>query len=325
MLINIKVKRGDYIECTHTVYAVAVNQEGEIIFSSGDPNYYTCFRSAFKPFQAATAIRLGAVKAAGFSKKHIALMCASHRGEPVHIETAKEMMDNLNLDIDDFECGAHYPSDQSSRQELLQKNIPASNLHNNCSGKHAGMLALSKHLVGSVSGYVQKKHPVQKKIFSLLKEYAGLSKVSTGIDGCSAPTPFLNLIEIANLYQILGSHKYKELSIAYDSMVEFPFLVSGTGGFDTDFIKVMNGKAVTKIGGEAIRGVSVRIPGGGSIGIALKVLDGNFRALSPATMKLLDHLGFLSDSEKLSLKNHIDIPLKNHNNIITGFISATIS
>ena len=136
---------------------------------------------------------------------------------------------------------------------------------------------------------------------------------------------FLNLIEIANLYQILGSHKYKELSIAYDSMVEFPFLVSGTGGFDTDFIKVMNGKAVTKIGGEAIRGVSVRIPGGGSIGIALKVLDGNFRALSPATMKLLDHLGFLSDSEKLSLKNHIDIPLKNHNNIITGFISATIS
>ena len=92
---------------------------------------------------------------------------------------------------------------------------------------------------------------------------------------------------------------FEELNIAYDSMVQFPFLISGTGGFDTDFIKAFNGKAVTKIGGEAIRGVSVRVPNKGCVGVALKVLDGNFRALSPASIKVLDHLGFLSESEIL--------------------------
>ncbi len=324
MLINCKVKRGEYIESIHTVYAVAVDNKGEIIFSSGDPDYYTCFRSAFKPFQAAAAIKLGATKAAGFSKKHIALMCASHRGEPMHVETAKEMMDYLGLNIDEFECGAHYPSDQSSRRELVQKKMSAHAIHNNCSGKHAGMLALAMHLVGSTSGYIKKNHPVQKNIFSLLKEYTDRNKISTSIDGCSAPTPFLTLKEMANLYQIFGSSRFKELNIAYDSMVEFPFLISGTGGFDTDFIKALNGKAVTKIGGEAIRGVSVRVPDRGCIGIALKVLDGNFRALSPATMKVLDYLGLLSNSEKLSLKNYSEISLKNHNNFTIGRINATI-
>ena len=324
MSINCKVTRGKYIESIHTVYAVAVDHRGEIIFSSGDPDYYTCFRSAFKPFQAAAAIKLGATKEAGFSKKHIALMCASHRGEPVHVETAKEMIACLGLNINDLECGTHYPSDQSSQKELFQKKMPAHALHNNCSGKHVGMLALAKHLVGNTAGYIKKNHPVQKNIFSLLKDYTKLDKISTSIDGCSAPTPFLTLTEIASLYQIFGSTRFEELNIAYDSMVQFPFLISGTGGFDTDFIKALNGKAVTKIGGEAIRGVSVRVPNKGCVGVALKVLDGNFRALSPATIKVLDHLGLLSESEKLSLKNHSEISLKNHNNFIIGRINASI-
>tara|TARA_Y100001970_G_scaffold177804_1_gene216628 strand:- start:2879 stop:3856 length:978 start_codon:yes stop_codon:yes gene_type:complete len=324
VLINCRVKRGKHVESIHSVYAVAVDASGEIIFSSGDPNYYTCFRSAFKPFQAAAVIRSGAVARAGFSKKHIALMCASHRGEKKHVETAKEMINSLGLSIEAYECGVHYPSDQFSRREMVQKKRPALALHNNCSGKHAGMLALARHLGTTVDGYIKKDHPVQKNIFSLLKEYTGLDKISTSIDGCSAPTPFLTLTEMANLYQIFGSSRFQELNLAYDSMVRFPFLVSGTGGFDTDFIKALKGKAVTKIGGEAIRGVSVRSPDRGSVGIALKVLDGNFRALSPATMKVLEHLGFLSDSEKLSLKNHSQIPLKNHNDITIGLIDATI-
>ena len=324
MLINCKVTRGEYIESIHSVYAVAVDHKGEVIFSSGNPDYYTCFRSAFKPFQAAAAIRSGATKAAGFSKKHIALMCASHQGEPKHVETAKEMMDCLGLNIDDFECGVHYPSDQSSRRELVKKNMPALALHNNCSGKHAGMLALAMHLAGSAFGYIKKDHPVQENIFSLLKEYTGLNVISSSVDGCSAPAPFLTLTQMASLYQLLGSSNFEELNVAYDSMVKFPFLISGTGGFDTEFIKALKGRAVTKIGGEAIRGVSVRKSNGRCIGIALKVIDGNFRALPPATMKVLEHLGVLEESEKHSLKHYSSVSLKNHNNITVGYIDAII-
>ena len=324
MPIHCRVTRGDFIESNHVVFAVAVNENGEIFYSTGDPDYFTCVRSALKPFQAAAAIKAGAIEAADFSDNHIALMCASHKGEEEHIKTALQMLERLDLRVDDYECGAHYPSDKMTRWSMIKERKNAIALHNNCSGKHAGMLALAKHLNNGTKNYTKKNHPVQKTIFSLLHQYTGLDEIPTSIDGCSAPTPFMTLTNIARLFQKLGSNQYPELEKAYQAMVKYPFLVSGSETFDTLFIEAMEGRGITKIGGESIRGITIKKVNGGSIGIALKVLDGNFRALSPATMKLLEYLQLLKENEMSRLKKFGSKNLKNHNNINIGQIEAVL-
>ena len=324
MPILCRVTRGDFTESIHVVFAVAVDENGETFFSTGDPHYLTCVRSALKPFQAAAAIKAGAVDAAGFSEHHIALMCASHKGEKEHVETAQHMLEKLDLTINDYECGAHYPSDKRTRWRMIKEGKKALALHNNCSGKHVGMLALAKHLNQEIYNYTQKNHPVQEMISTLLQEYTGLETIPTSIDGCSAPTPFMTLTTIARLFQKLGTESYPELKRAYHAMVKHPFLVSGSDTFDTLFIEAMEGRGVTKIGGESIRGVSIKKADGGCIGLALKVLDGNFRALSPATMGLLEHLQLLDKKELSRLERFSTIGLKNHNQINIGRIEAMV-
>ena len=324
MPILCRVTRGDFTESIHVVFAVAVDENGEIFFSAGDPHYLTCIRSALKPFQAAAAIKGGAVDAAGFSDNHIALMCASHKGEKEHVNTARHMLEKLDLTINDYECGTHYPSDKMTRWGMIKDGQMALALHNNCSGKHTGMLALAKHLNQGIKNYTQKDHPVQETIFALLQEYTGLETIPTSIDGCSAPTPFITLSAIAGLFQKLGSGEHPELERAYQAMVKHPFLVSGSDTFDTLFIEALQGRGVTKIGGESIRGVSIKKADGGCVGLALKVLDGNFRALSPATMKLLEHLQLLNKKELSRLERFSAGILKNHNQIEIGRIEATL-
>ncbi|MAI86364.1 MAG: L-asparaginase, partial [Candidatus Marinimicrobia bacterium] len=152
MAISCRVTRGDLTESIHVAFAVAVDENGQIFFSSGDPNYLTCIRSSLKPFQAAASIKTGAVDSVNFSNEEIALMCASHQGEQVHTNTAISMLKKMDLNIEDYECGAHAPSDKKTRYSLVKASKFASSIHNNCSGKHAGMLALAKYLGKGIKG-----------------------------------------------------------------------------------------------------------------------------------------------------------------------------
>ena len=136
MAISCRVTRGDFTESIHVAFAVAVGNNGQILFSSGDPHYLTCIRSSLKPFQAAASIKAGAVDSVKFSEEEIALMCASHQGEQIHTDTAFSMLQKLDLTIEDYECGVHAPSDKKTRYDLVLANRSISPLHNNCSGKH---------------------------------------------------------------------------------------------------------------------------------------------------------------------------------------------
>ena len=120
MPIICKVTRGALTESFHVVFAVAVDETGQTVYSTGDPNYLTCIRSALKPFQAAAAVKTGAVDEANFSDKEIALMCASHTGEEIHVNTAQSMLGKIGLTLDDFECGIHPPSDTASHHKLIK-------------------------------------------------------------------------------------------------------------------------------------------------------------------------------------------------------------
>jgi L-asparaginase II len=175
-----------------------------------------------------------------------------------------------------------------------------------------------------IKRYIQKEHPVQKEIFNLVHELTGLKNIPTETDGCSAPTPFMTLETIARLFQKLGAGNHQELSRVFDAMCANPILVGGTNRFDSLFIEALAGRGLTKIGGESVRGISIKKPSGGSVGIALKVLDGNFRAMSIATMKLLEHLELLNPVELEKLDKFRMKILRNHNQLEIGRIETIV-
>jgi len=323
MAILCTVFRGSQVESIHVVYAVVVDENGEIIYSTGEPDYITCVRSSLKPFQAAASFKAGAVEAAGFDLKEQALMCASHNGEAAHVETAMSMMKKLGYGPEFYECGHHEPYDPDATIELHKSGKEATPFHNNCSGKHAGMLSLVRHLGVDPTGYIKIEHPVQQAIFKGLREYTGKDEFPLGIDGCTAPVPFLPLSDLARLYQKLASGNYPDLNGPFKAMTTYPYIMSGTKRFDADFNAALNGRGVTKIGGEAVRGIGIRQADGKAVGIALKVLDGNSRALPPATLAVLTKLNLLSEDETNKLSHYRSIKLTNHNKIHTGDIIAT--
>ena len=317
------VIRGKNIESRHEVYAVAIDEDCKIIFSTGNPNQTTCIRSSLKPFQASASILSGATEAARFNKKEIALMCASHNGEEIHVNTAKGMAKKLKLDASDYECGYHAPYDAEAREKARLFGLTP--FHNNCSGKHSGMLALAKQLGAETENYISYNHPVQKAIFKQLKKLTGNNKFSYGIDGCSAPSPFLSLIEIAQLFQTLVQDKFPELTVAYKAMVAHPYLVAGQNRFDTDFIVAMKGRGITKVGGEAVRGMVIKTDKYGVVGIAQKVMDGGQRANETAIMTILNHIGLLRPEEKNLLIKYEKKKLFNHRKTHIGYIEGALS
>ena len=324
MPILCRVTRGELTESIHVAFAVAVDETRQPFYSTGDPQYLTCIRSSLKPFQAAASVKAGAVDAAEFNDEELALMCASHKGEKIHVKTAQSMLTKLGLTVDDYECGSHFPSDTLTRHRMIKEDKEAQPLHNNCSGKHAGMLALAKHLGQGTANYIKKDHPVQRTILEYVQDVSGLEMIPTEIDGCSAPTPFMTLETIAGLFQTLAAGNEPELKRVFKAMCSCPDLVGGSNHFDTNFIKALTGRGVTKVGGESVRGIALKTQDKGPVGIAIKILDGNFRALPVATMKLLEHLELLTEEELQNLDKFRTKILKNHNQIEIGRIEAHV-
>ena len=324
MPILCRVTRGELTESIHVAFAVAVDETRQPFYSTGDPQYLTCIRSSLKPFQAAASVKAGAVDAAEFNDDELALMCASHKGEKMHVKTAQSMLTKLGLTVDDYECGSHFPSDTLTRHRMIKEDKEAQPLHNNCSGKHAGMLALAKHLGQGTANYIKKDHPVQRTILKYVQDVSGLETIPTEIDGCSAPTPFMTLETIAGMFQTLAAGNEPELKRVFKAMCSCPDLVGGSNHFDTNFIKALTGRGVTKVGGESVRGIALKTQDKGSVGIAIKILDGNFRALPVATMKLLEHLELLTEKELQNLDKFRTKILKNHNQIEIGRIEAHV-
>ena len=187
------------------------------------------------------------------------------------------------------------------------------------------MLALAKQLGAKTKNYISYNHPVQKAIFKQLKRLSGKDKLPHGIDGCSAPSPFLSLTEIAKLFQMLGSEKFPELEIAYEAMATHPYLVAGQERFDTDFNATMQGRGITKVGGEAIRGMVIKTNKHGVLGIAQKIMDGGQRANETAIMTILNYLDLLKPEEKIKLLNYEKKKLFNHRNMHIGYIEGVLN
>jgi L-asparaginase II len=294
----IEVWRGAMVESRHRGSFAVVDADGRVIEARGDVERLVYARSAIKPLQALPLIETGAADALAVADEELALACASHGGEPRHVSTVAGWLARLGLSERDLECGAHPPSHAPSARALFAERREPTALHNNCSGKHTGMLATCVHMREPTHGYIALEHPAQRRVIQVLSEMCslGLSHAPRGIDGCGLPQLGIPLTALARAFaRFAAPERLPPLRAAAcrrlaAAMIAHPFMVAGSGRFCTRALEAARGKAVVKTGAEGV--FIAAIPGRG-FGIALKIDDGAARAAEVAMAALLiRHAGF---------------------------------
>lgn len=312
-----------HIESIHNGIFAVIDENDRLVISGGNVDYKTFIRSAAKPFQFLPLLASGGIERFGLTPRECAIICASHNGEPVHVEAARGILEKTGLHPSQLQCGIHPPYHGPSAEEMIRKGEPFTTLHNNCSGKHSGMLACCVQNNYPVETYLDFDHPLQLEILNYVKEFSGAEEIFRGTDGCSAPVFELTVLEMARMFARMASGKHELLNRSFSIMRAEPYMIGGANRFDTDLM--IHSNVVGKVGGEGIHCVAV--PGNldrPAIGIAVKIVDGNFRALYPVITSLLKKLGALDDQQLQNLSYYVKTPLKNHRNKEIGFIQSCI-
>jgi L-asparaginase II len=302
--VLVEVTRGAMVESRHRGAFAVVDAEGRVIASAGDSERTVYARSAIKPLQAIPLVESGAAEAFGLGDAEIALACASHRGEPRHVETVTAWLGRLGCSVADLECGSHLPSNERAMTELLGARQTAHAAHNNCSGKHSGFLTLARHLGLPTQGYVRLEHGVQQRVLGTLEAMTGLTlgAAPRGLDGCGIPVigiPLGNLaLAMARLADPADQPAPRQAACARirAAMTAEPFMISGSGQFCTRVISETGGRALVKTGAE---GVFCGVLPGSGLGIALKIDDGAGRAAEVAMAGLLARFEMLEAGHEL--------------------------
>ena len=327
--LAVQVSRGGIVESEHSIKAVIVSSTGEVVESWGDVAALVYPRSAIKAMQALAFIEMNGAELFNFTAEEIAICCASHGGEPKHVATVQNMLDKLTLSEADFECGCHWPMRAEASYELAGKGKTPSQLHNNCSGKHAGMLGLAKLLGTSPRGYIEVDHPVQQKISATMAQMCeyDYNNAHWSPDGCSAPTWAMPLTNLALAFAKFSSPdelapaRQKACKTLYDAVVQHPFMVAGTERYCTDMMTTLQQRVFLKLGAE---GVYVAAIPELKLGIALKCDDGAVRAAESAMTALLDHVGITSFVPDKEMSRYRSVTLKNWQKRITGAITCDL-
>ncbi len=262
----------------------------------------------------------------GFTQPELAVMCASHNGEDVHVEAVRSILGKIGHKETDLQCGSHVPNHITDSGQRVVGKADFSPVYNNCSGKHAGMLAYCKLLGIPHQNYLESDHPLQVEIRKSTSHFTGVpeSELRTGTDGCSAPNYALPLSGLARAFARLASPEPDSVygdspARIFAAMTSHPRLVSGLGRGDLAIMEAGRGDWVSKVGGEAVKGVGVKSLG---FGIAVKVAGGGTRALVPLVVEVLKQLDVLPNPEGTPLAAWARPPVKNHRDIVTGHIVA---
>jgi L-asparaginase II len=324
----VEVTRGSETESIHYGSVAVVNARGELLYQAGDPHFLTFTRSSLKPFQAVPFLRGGGPAKFGFTPGEIALMCASHSGESVHVETVRSMLQKAGCDERHLRCGCHVPLQYSAFDRKPPAGAVFDQLYNNCSGKHAGFLAYCVQHGQALETYLDPAHPLQQAVRKSVADLAGVNETELrmGIDGCSAPNYALPLSRLAALYARLAQGaddpEYGDvLGGLYLAMTAHPELVSGTGRADLELMRTAPGDWIAKGGAEGVQAIGVRSAG---LGIALKVADGGKRGVQAATASVLRQLGLLAKPEQSPLATWIRPPVVNLRGLHTGEVRAAV-
>ncbi|MFV3131165.1 asparaginase [Niveispirillum sp. KHB5.9] len=325
--ILIRVTRGGLVESTHRGRAVVVGADGHVLAAFGDVKAITYPRSANKALQALPLVETGAADAFGLETAELALACSSHDGEPMHTERVAAWLSRIGLSPAHLECGSHAPYSVPTWEAMLRRGEAPTTLHNNCSGKHTGMLTTALHRGEAIRGYVNYQHRVQQRILGVMEQVTAhdLTSAPWGTDGCSIPTIGLPLEALAFGMarmadpQDLPSARADAAQRLLAAWGAHPELVSGTEGFDTLFMQALNSRILSKAGAE---GVSVGIIPDEGIAIAVKIDDGAKRAAGPAMAAVLRRLGLLTDPEWAALEGLVQPAIRNRAGLKVGGIEA---
>jgi len=321
----VEIWRGDFLESIHVGHAVICDASGDIVQAWGAPDQVVLPRSSSKMIQALPLIESGAATAAGLTMDQLALSCASHNSAAIHTDRVAAWLATLGLTDDDMRCGAHDPKDIEARNALIRAHKKPCQIHNNCSGKHAGFLTLNRH-IGGGSEYINPKHPVQMAVLEAFEDLTNETSPGFGIDGCSAPNYASTLHGFARAMAFFAtanedgtSVRERAAATLVQAMTTFPELVAGDGRACTELMRAMDGRVALKTGAEAV--YSAIIPEL-KLGVAVKISDGSTRAAECAIAAILVKLGVLDPNHPATLKR-MNAPVTNCNNITTGYIRPT--
>lgn len=323
------VERGAGIEAWHGASVAVVDGSGHLIASFGDPALSTMTRSAIKPFQATALVESGAARALAVPPEELAIACASHSGTDAHVRVVERLLARSGAQTSDLGCGAHLPIGYRLDGRLPLAGEDQDPLRNNCSGKHAGFLALARWLGEPFAEYLAPDSRTQALVRRTIARICNVSEehMPRGIDGCGAPNYALPLEALARgileLAQATPGHDTltNALATIRDAMTKHPFLVSGERRFDYDLMCSFPANVVCKAGAEAIQLIGFRNP---PLGIAVKVQDGASRALPPICVSVLAQLGLLPAEPPAPLHRHRHPHVKNHRGLTVGRIAAVL-
>ncbi|MBC7779288.1 MAG: asparaginase [Proteobacteria bacterium] len=323
----VEVWRGPLVESAHAGVAAVANAQGEIIAGWGDTALVTYPRSALKPVQAIALVESGAYRDDGLTPRHLAIACASHRGEPVHSTLVTEWLDVLGLDQEALVCGEDRPADEAAAAAALIAGRPRQRIFHNCSGKHCGFLAVAQHEGWSLHDYDRLQHPAQQRYLDALSELTGAdaSALPFGVDGCALPAAALPVATMAVLMarfadaRVASPRRRAAIVAIQEAMRAHPHLLSGTDQPAVMLVRATRGRIIMKTGAEGF--LCAFVPRQG-LGLALKITDGEARARVPALLALLSALGLLDASEAQALAALAEPPVLNSTGAVVGRIRA---
>jgi L-asparaginase II len=316
-----EIIRGGVVESVHFGSVAVVDRSGRVVLQAGDPHTLTFTRSALKPLQALPFVAGGGLERFGFSGEQTALLCASHSGEPRHVDAVADMLARAGLTGSALQCGTHVPGfyDASGR---IPPPPPYSPLQHNCSGKHSGMLAWCVQCGAPTEDYLAYDHPLQLAIRRAVATFTGVAegRLVAGVDGCSAPNYAVPLSALARAFARLATAELdpdygeapKRLAAA---MTAHPEFVSGEHRSDLALMRAGRGDWVTKVGAEGVQAIGIRSLG---LGVAIKVADGQKRGLYPAVVAALEALGVVDAQGRTLLAPWGRHTLQNYRGLATG-------
>ncbi len=323
--LDVVVSRGDHVESKHQVLAAVVDASGRIVAASGDVEQTTFWRSCAKPFQAMPLLETGGFDELPWEFDELALACASHGGEPEHVAVVESMLQDLGREEGDLVCGPHEPLAPRGARIARESGIRLSRLHNNCSGKHAAMLALAHTQGWPMDGYERLGHPVQEAAAASVATWTGVSGSSLlrAIDGCGVVVFGMPLRNMAGAYARLARAVQSREDVPtriVEAIRSRPHLFGGTDRFDTVLLEETDGRVLAKIGAEGVHSVAILDAG---LGLAVKVVDGGTRAQLPAVLRALQLLGALPETLPTRLAEILVRPLRNTRGEIVGSVGPS--
>lgn len=322
----VEVTRGDVVESQHRVHVAVCHVERGLIASAGNPAHHSFVRSAIKMFQVLPFVEGGGVEHFNLTGQELALCTASHGGEPFHVDAALTLLDKARVTEAALACGPHLPLHQPSAHAMIAAGESPRRIHNNCSGKHAGMIACCVMQQWVTNGYHRASHPLQQRIRSTVERWMRVNadEVETAIDGCGLPTFALALDSVAEgcaRFAAAAADRGSPQAKIFTAMTTHPEYVAGTDHLDTDLMRTAGRRLFAKFGAEGFYCVGVPSM---KLGFALKVDDGARRAAESAVLAVLRRFDAITAAELQTLHTYANPEILNTRNEVVGAISAQL-